>query len=129
MTRSMLRNKFFARVAAVAVILLLGIHSPAFGQNGGKREIDVATVNLYLGADVSPITTLSPLDPAFKPKLVAAVVTTYGRIVASNFPARAAAMAQEIVAREPDVVALQEVALIRRQSPGDSVVGGNIPAT
>jgi endonuclease/exonuclease/phosphatase family metal-dependent hydrolase len=42
---------------------------------------------------------------------------------------RAEALAEQIVRRGPDVVALQEVSLIRRQSPGDLIVRGTTPAT
>lgn len=118
------------QVVAAIAIAVLSTAGPAWSEDvGGKREIDVATVNLYIGADLSPITTLNPADPAYKTKLVAAVATVHARILASGFPLRAAALAQEIVARGPDVVALQEVSLIRRQSPGDSVIGGTVPAT
>jgi endonuclease/exonuclease/phosphatase family metal-dependent hydrolase len=43
--------------------------------------------------------------------------------------AGAAASIGEIVARSPDIVALQEVSLLRRQSPGDLIVGGTVEAT
>jgi endonuclease/exonuclease/phosphatase family metal-dependent hydrolase len=86
-------------------------------------------VNLYVGSEFSSITTLDPTDPNFPAKLVAGVATIYGKILASNFPKRADFLAQQIVAQGPDLVALQEVSLIRRQSPGDSVIGGRIPAT
>jgi endonuclease/exonuclease/phosphatase family metal-dependent hydrolase len=92
-------------------------------RDDGRRDIDVATFNLYVGADFSPILTAPSLDAFLN-----GVVTVYSRIVQSNFPKRADALAREIVARGPDVVALQEVSLIRRQSPGDSLFGGT-PAT
>jgi endonuclease/exonuclease/phosphatase family metal-dependent hydrolase len=126
-----LRNRLsFRGMTAIAIAILFGLNTPSWAEGvGGKRGIDVASVNLYVGSDLSPVTTLNPADPAYPAKLVAGVATIYGRIVASNFPARATALAQEIVARGPDIVALQEVSLIRRQSPGDSVVGGTVPAT
>ena len=96
---------------------------------GGKRDIDVMTVNLYIGSDLGALTNLSPADPAFVTKLLTAVATIHGRILASNFSKRADALAAQIVARGPDLVALQEVSLIRRQSPGDAILGGAIPAT
>ncbi|HET9219703.1 MAG TPA: endonuclease/exonuclease/phosphatase family protein [Terriglobia bacterium] len=120
----------FVQVVAAIAIAVLFTSIPAWSQDvGGKRELDVATVNLYVGADVSAITTLDPTDPAYGVKLITAVATVHARILASGFPQRAAALAQEIVARGPDVVALQEVSLLRRQSPGDSIIGGIIPAT
>src|SRR5262245_7760991 len=102
----------FVQVVAAIIIAVLFIPRPAWSEDvGGKRDIDVATVNLYVGADVSPITTLNPADPDFPTKLVVAVATVHARILASGFHQRAAALAQEIVARGPDVVALQEVSL------------------
>ena len=123
-------SRFVRMVAAIAIAALF-TSTPAWSAEdvGGKRDIDVATVNLYLGADVSPITALNPADPAYGVKLVTAVATLHARVLASDFPQRALALAQEIVARGPDVVALQEVSLLRRQSPGDAIIGGRIPAT
>ena len=120
----------FAQVVAATVIAVLFTSTPAWSEDvGGKRDIDVVTVNLYIGADLSPITTLDPNEPGYPAKLVVAVATVHARILASGFPQRASALAQEIVARGPDVVALQEVSLVRRQSPGDFVFGGKVPAT
>src|SRR6185503_7221289 len=85
--------------------------------------------NLYVGADFTPVITLDPSDPAFGAKLIAGVAQTYGRIIASNFPKRADALAQQLVARGPELIALQEVSLLRRQSPGDAIGGGTSPAT
>ena len=117
------------RLLTAAIAILVSI-TPAWSQKpGGKRGVDVATVNLYVGADFAPITTLNPEDPDYPVQLVTRVATIHATIVASNFPARAAALAQEIVARSPDIVALQEVSLLRRQSPGDLIVRGTVPAT
>jgi len=96
---------------------------------GGKRAIDVASLNLYVGADLTPVTALDPSDPNYGQKLLAGVATVYGHLIASNFPKRADALAQQIVERSPDLVGLQEVTLLRRQSPGDSLIGGTTPAT
>src|SRR5262249_26583848 len=96
---------------------------------GGKRAVDVASFNLYIGADLSPVTSLNPADPAYGFKLITGVATVYGHIIASNFPQRADALARQIVERSPDLVGLQEVTLLRRQSPGDVIIGGTIPAT
>lgn len=119
-----------AVVRSVLLILTLSTATNwAFAQHpdvGGKRDLDVMTVNLYVGADFSPLTTLSPSDPNFQAKFLTGVATIYGRILASNFPVRAEAIARQVALRGPDVIALQEVSLIRRQSPGD---GGTTPAT
>ena len=117
-----------AKVQSVtaAIVIFFGINTPAWSQKpGGKRGVDVATINLYLGADVSPLAALNPQDPEF----LSTIATLHATILASDFPTRAAALAQEIVARSPDVVALQEVSLIRRQPSGDAIFGGRVPAT
>jgi len=114
------------------ILTLLTSTSWAFAEQpgvGGKRDLDVMTVNLYVGADFSPLTTLNPSDPDFGVKFLTGVATIYGRIGASNFPVRASAIAQQVALRGPDVIALQEVTLIRRQSPGDAIAGGQTPAT
>jgi len=121
------------RRVAVLILTLLTYTSWAVAQQpggvGGKRDLDVMTLNLYLGASLSPLTTLNPSDPDYPIKFLTGVATIYGRIGASNFPVRAEAMAKQVALRGPDVIALQEVSLIRRQSPGDSIAGGTIPAT
>jgi len=96
---------------------------------GGKRDIEVATFNLYVGGQFDSVLTLDPTDPDFSSKLIAGVSAIHGQILQSNFPVRADALAQQIVRRDPDLVSLQEVSLIRRQSPGDLVIGGSVPAT
>jgi len=125
-SRILIRTVVIAVVAILCGSINLGWSR---GQDvGGKRDIGVATVNMYVGADFGAVTTLDPADPNFGAKLLTGVATIYAGIVASDFPRRAGAMAQQIVARGPELVALQEVILIRRQSPGDAIVGGTIPA-
>src|SRR5690349_1676845 len=96
------------RQAAMLIITIIFSVTTAWSQPdwAGKRDIDVATVNLYVGADFTPVITLDPSDPLFGAKLVAGVAQTYGRIIASNFPKRADALAQQIVARGPELIAL-----------------------
>jgi endonuclease/exonuclease/phosphatase family metal-dependent hydrolase len=122
-----------AVVRSVLLILTLSTATNwAFAQRpdvGGKRDLKVMTVNSYIGADFSPLTTLNPSDPDFGVKFLTGVATIYGRILASNFPVRAEAIARQIALRGPDVIALQEVILIRRQSPGDAIAGGTTAAT
>ena len=87
------------------------------------EEFSAMSRNVYVGADFTPILTApTPAD------LVAAVELTYQTILAANFPERAGRLAAEIVAKSPDVVGLQEITLLRTQSPGDAAVGGTVPA-
>ena len=116
----------------VLIAIVFGLNTAAWAQGrdiGGKRDIDVATFNLYVGADFIPLLTLDPSDPQYFNKLIAGVAAIHGQILQSNFPVRAEALAEQIVRRNPDLVALQEVSLIRRQSPGDLIVGGTTLAT
>jgi hypothetical protein len=88
----------------------------------GARGISVMTQNLYLGADLNPI--LSAQDPTTIPGLVR---EAWESILASDFTARAGAVADLVAAEQPHLIGLQEVALYRIQSPGDVLVGG-VPA-
>ena len=117
-------------IALIANAFSLNTAAWAQGRNiGGKRDIVMATYNLYVGGEFGPILALSPSDPQYFPKLVAAVAAVHAQIMQSDFPARADALAEQIVMRLPDLVALQEVSLIRRQPHGDLIFGGTDPAT
>jgi len=81
----------------------------------------VATWNLYLGA------SLDGLISAQSPDEIPGIVEQGMRdMLATDFPMRAQAVARALAVWQPDLVALQEVALWRVQSPGD---GGATPAT
>jgi hypothetical protein len=90
----------------------------------GARGPVVLTRNMYLGADLTPL--LQAPSPQAVPFVAGEV---WGRIVASNPPARAGGMADEIAATAPDLIGLQEAVLYQVQSPGDAVGGGTTPAT
>lgn len=89
----------------------------------GPQSITVLTQNLYLGAALDPILNATPVTLPF------AVSQAFAQVQATDFPERAERIADEIAATHPDLVALQEVALYRRQSPGDAITGGTTPAT
>jgi hypothetical protein len=80
--------------------------------------------NIYVGGDVDLV--MGATDPNQIPLLVAKV---FKQVDSTNFPERAMSLAREIAATQPHVVGLQEVSLIRYQSPGDAVIGGTTPAT
>lgn len=96
---------------------------------GGKRSVDVMTVNLYVGGDPGRVVALDPTDPSYFSNLVVAVTGVYYEILFSRPDVRLAEVADRIVARKPVLVAVQEASLIRVESPGDLVVGGTTPAT
>lgn len=93
------------------------------GSDPNGSPVVVMTQNVYYGFDVGPL--LSSQNPEEIPVLAA---QAFQQLVATNFPERAAAMAAEIDRKRPHLIGLQEVALIRTQSPGDAAVGGAVPA-
>ncbi len=113
-----------AVLAAAATAALAGGAAAA-----GKRGFDAMTVNLYLGAGTERILALDPADPEYFTKLVGAVTGVFYEIAGSEPAVRIQAVADQIAARRPDLVAVEEASLIRNQSPGDLILGGSTPAT
>jgi endonuclease/exonuclease/phosphatase family metal-dependent hydrolase len=70
----------------------------------GKRDLTVMTQNLYLGSSLTP--ALTATDPV---SFVMAVAQIYATVQYTNFPVRAEAIADEIQAKDPDLIGLQEV--------------------
>ncbi len=91
--------------------------------NCNPGKVTVMTRNIYIGADVDKL--LLAEDPSQIPEIVAEL---FHDMQATNFPKRAVALANEIKSMQPDLIGLQEVSLIRTQSPGDLIFGGSIPA-
>jgi len=92
-----------AAAFAAAVVLLTGAVAPAAAD---RREpsLRVMTRNLYLGADLTPA-----LQARNTPEFLGAVASIYAANQATDFAARAKAIAQEIDRTGPDLVGLQEV--------------------
>lgn len=86
--------------------------------------VTAMTRNIYVGGDVDMV--MGATDPTQIPFLVAKI---FQQVDSTNFPERAMSLAREIALTQPHVVGLQEVSLIRYQSPGDAVGGGTNPAT
>jgi endonuclease/exonuclease/phosphatase family metal-dependent hydrolase len=108
------------RVAVLASGLICANCSGNEGPVQVPSPLRVMTRNLYLGADLTRLAFVG------SPEAIAdTVATLWNDAQASDFPARARVLAEEIVTEAPDLVALQEVALYRRQVPGD-VVSGNV---
>ena len=93
---------------------------------GAKRadEIRVMTRNVSIGGNIDRVLVAPSMNEV--PLLVA---QTWQEIVTNDFHVRAAALAQEIKARDPDIIGLQEITTFRVQDPGDMVFGGTEPAT
>jgi len=87
-------------------------------------SLDVLTWNVYVGARLENLLLVQ--DPNQIPFEVAAIV---GQVVATDFPSRAEAIADQIEATRPDVISLQEVSEFRTQSPGDFLAGNPVAAS
>lgn len=111
-------------LAACSDGLPLGPSSRASVERSGSPALDVLTWNVYVGARVQDLLMIQ--DPTQIPFEVARLL---GEIQATNFAERAEAIADQIAGAHPHVVGLQEVSLIRVQSPGDFLVGNLVPAT
>lgn len=101
----------------LVLVLMFPAAAPAnAGKHGGDqgrgKAVDVMTRNLYLGADLTPAILAPDL-----PKFIAANGQILREVSANEFPVRAEGLADEILAEEPDLVGLQEVALWRTAPP------------
>lgn len=113
----------FLLSAAAVVTFALPVSAKTVG-------VDLMTTNIYVGGDISRIMALAPSDdPSYFYDLVTTVAGVFADIVDSDPRARLQTLADEIVKRRPDIVAVVEASLIRVQSPGDLAVGGTTPAT
>src|SRR6478672_5585326 len=96
-------------LVAVAFVAALVLPSAAAAKdNGSGKVVNVMTRNVYLGANLAPAIGAPSLE-AF----VAANGQILREVTANDFPTRAKGLAQEILAKQPDLVGLQEVALWR----------------
>ena len=107
------------RVSLVAVLLVggcawAGIAGAAQARDRDGRGVTVMTRNVYIGTDLDPIFAANNLAA-----LLSATATAFGNVEATDFPARAPALAGEIAASQPDLVGLQEVEIIRTGPVGD----------
>jgi len=106
------------------VILLFGILLSFPGCSKVKTSpLTVMSYNIYFGSSLNSI--LSVENPLAVPTEVA---NMYNNVKASDFPGRAAAIAKSIKTYQPHLIGLQEISLIREQSPGDRITGGTVPA-
>jgi endonuclease/exonuclease/phosphatase family metal-dependent hydrolase len=84
-----------------------GPPTPAAHGSHAARTVDVMTRNLYLGADLTPI--LAALASGDNAAIVGAATATWTAVQATEPEERMAAIADEIVEADPEVVGLQEV--------------------
>jgi hypothetical protein len=115
-----------AVIVTVTLLLMLSA-ARAVAQQGvpfaGNRAVTVMTRNVYNGVDAE--LSAVPAATGFL-DLLQKVAAVYQGYFARNFPERAAALAAEVEATQPDLIGLQEAILVRTQSPPD---GPATPAT
>lgn len=109
------------KATCVSVLSLLVFPAVAAAQEGfaspAAGKLEVVTQNVYVGADILRVLAGDPADVPFL------VAETLAIIVGTDFPTRAERLAELIGQQRPDLVGLQEVSLIRTQSPGDFLMG------
>ncbi|HSB69835.1 MAG TPA: endonuclease/exonuclease/phosphatase family protein [Candidatus Methylomirabilis sp.] len=122
MMRALLKRKLVLVGVLFSLLLAVSAEAQQPVPFKGNRTITVMTRNLYLGADLVPVLTAPPDEFPFR------VAAAWATVQATNFPARAQVLADEIAVKQPDLIGLQEAELWRIQSPGDFLTG-NTPAT
>lgn len=111
--RSLLAVEAVLAAALVSGAAAVPADVPALG-DPGDGALTVMTRNLYVGAGVGGV-----FGATTEPELVAAGSRAWADLLASDFPARAEALADEVAAARPDVLGLQEATLWRAETPGD----------
>ena len=101
------------RLSAIATLILLAGLLPA-PSLAARPTATVMTRNLYFGADLGPV-----IAATTQSEFIARVGAAYSAALATDFPSRAQAWADEIEETGPDVIGLQEAVLWRTQTPAD----------
>ncbi|MFA9446363.1 endonuclease/exonuclease/phosphatase family protein [Egicoccus sp. AB-alg6-2] len=120
------------RAAAVTLVALLllatgGVAEAAGGGKGQARAdaaaaarggppVTVMTRNLYLGSELGPI-----FAAADQQQLIGAASQVWANVLASDFPARARVLAEEVARERPLLIGLQEVSRFTAQGAGGSI--------
>ena len=108
------------RVSWLSALLALAFSIPG-PVDADERSLTVMTYNVYLGGDTAPVLSSPPAEIPLR------VAAAYRQTVASEYRERAASIAGSIAAHGPHLVALQEVSILRRQTPGDIMAGQAAP--
>jgi endonuclease/exonuclease/phosphatase family metal-dependent hydrolase len=108
------------RVVIAALVLSLALPADAANnKKPRKAQIKVMSYNLYVGADIFRVFAPYPCG------VPQAVNDIHNIIQQTDFPERAEAIADQVMAHEPHVIGLQEVSLLRTQFPGNSLAPDN----
>jgi endonuclease/exonuclease/phosphatase family metal-dependent hydrolase len=89
------------------------------GEN--PNSLLVMTRNIYVGGDVDRVIG-APIE-----EVPVRVAQTFGEVMSTDFNYRAQALADEIEQAQPHLIGLQEISLIRYQTPGDFMDGNFLP--
>ncbi len=79
-----------------------------------EQPLTVMTYNVYVGSSAEPLLNVENLL-----QVPSEVAKMYNNVMASDFSSRAQGIVKSIKAHHPHIIGLQEISLIRRQSPGD----------
>ena len=103
-----------SKAVAIAFLALAAFfHGPPPAKADDDGGIRLVTQNMYVGSSNAALAAAQTPQ-----QLLAAVATIYNNILASKPAERAAAMAREIARHRPDLVALQEAAILRTGNGG-----------
>jgi endonuclease/exonuclease/phosphatase family metal-dependent hydrolase len=98
--------------------LSIGAAAPdASARSDDGKKVTFMTRNLYLGADLAP--AVGAIVGGDFGEILTAVGGVWANVQATDFPTRAVAIADEVKAQRPDVLALQEAALWSVGAPLD----------
>ena len=105
-------------VLVVAVVAMSGCDLYLSPDSDDDSDVTVMTYNVYVGSDLLGLFSIT--DQRLIPGEVANV---YDNVMATDFPARAAAIAKSVKEHDPHLIGLQEISLVRRESmPQDQTV-------
>ncbi|MDZ8054753.1 MAG: endonuclease/exonuclease/phosphatase family protein [Aulosira sp. ZfuVER01] len=113
---SIIRNLRKIKTWIVAFVLLaslsFGVVVFAADDDQDDATLRVMTQNLFMGTDFPELIAAKTSE-----EFIQAVTTTYNNVIATKPAERMAAIAQEIAQRKPDLIGLQEAAILRTGSP------------
>ena len=112
-------NLRLQRIAYVLLVLCVAFSPIQAGTRtsegiGSVRPLTVMTRNMFIGTDFAPILGATSFDG-----FLVAVANAYLDVQQSNIPERAAAVADEIQAKQPHLIGLQEVSIWRTGPIGE----------
>ncbi len=79
-----------------------------------NQPLTVLTYNVYVGSSAEPLLNVQELS-----QVPSEVAKMYANVIAADFPSRAIRIAKSVKEHNPHVIGLQEISLIRHQSPSD----------